>query len=1036
MSAWSGWDRAFLNVYSLSSAEHGTFGNVESQFSRGGKSMSVQQLRLLIVAAVLLVPGVISAQDSTSGTIAGVVRDTSGAVLPGVTVEASSPALIEKVRVATTDGDGRFRIIDLRPGEYVITFTLPGFRTLRRDGIQLTTGFTATVNADLQLGAVEETVTVSGAASVVDVQGVQEQQVFSGEIVRALPIGKNAGIYTALIPAATQGNLANQDVGGTKGESTQNFSVHGGRANETYQLRDGLYFGSHLGVAGNFNASVNPATVQEVSVQLTGGLTAEAQAGGVAINVIGRDGGNQFHGTVNTDFGHRELQGNNLDGALEARGALMTGILRKLYDVAAGFGGPIKRDRGWFFASMRKWESSSYQAGNYFNKSPNPLFYEPDLSRPAYDRNLAQEGSFRITWQAAQKHKITATTRWEVNCNCNFSIASGTFSPEAAGSNWYDPMRSNQGTWTYPATNRLLFQVGAIDLGGKHARRLGEEVTDNPIAVFNRLTNYWYGGPDRTLLGFTNNLAQTDYGQRNVTGAVSYVTGSHNFKVGGILLNSYRDLYQPFERAVSYTLAGTVPELVTYYAAPLNATMRTRQIGLFAQEQWTLDRLTLYGGLRYDAQVGWNPAIEMPAGPFVPARRFDEVRNVPNWKDINPRGGFAFDLFGNGRTAIKANLGRFVAYEANGGVVFAANPSNTIVTSATRVWTDLNGDYVPQESELGPLSNPNFGRSVAPVTVFSDEVLRGWGNRGYNWQGAITFQHELATGLGLSGGYYRTWFGNFQVTDNLLVSPSDYDSYCITAANNPRLPNASEQMCGLLEIKPAKFGQVSNVVNLSSRHGDQTEVYDGIDVTLNARFGNGGLLTGGISTGRTVTDICEIVAQVPELAVNMPANTALTTNHVNGLSNAPSRFCRVSPPWSALTQLKLSGTYALPWDLRASFNFQNLPGMATTATYVIPGSEIAAALGRAPAAGARATATVELIEPRRLQREKRLNQINLALSRAFAVGGSRVQPRIELHNALNASTIHTIVNRYGPAWEQVRGVLAPRLIKLAAQIDF
>jgi hypothetical protein len=184
--------------------------------------------------AVLLVPSATWSQDSTSGTITGVVRDASGAVLPGVTVEASSPALIEKVRVGTTDSDGRFRIIDLRPGEYVVTFTLTGFRTLRREGIQLTTGFTATVNADLSLGGVEETITVTGAAPVVDVQGVQEQQVFSGETVLALPIGKNQGIYTTLIPAATQGNLANQDVGGTKGESTQTFSVHGGRAAETY----------------------------------------------------------------------------------------------------------------------------------------------------------------------------------------------------------------------------------------------------------------------------------------------------------------------------------------------------------------------------------------------------------------------------------------------------------------------------------------------------------------------------------------------------------------------------------------------------------------------------------------------------------------------------------------------------------------------------------------------------------------------------------------------------------------------------------
>ena len=281
--------------------------------------MNVERLWMsAVLVTVLLVPGVGRAQDSNSATLTGVVRDASGAVLPGVTVEAASPALIEKVRIATTDSDGRFRIIELRPGEYAVTFTLPGFRTLRRDGLQLTTGFTATVNGELSVGGVEETVTVTGAAPIVDVQGVQEQQVFAGETMRALPIGKNSGIYVTLIPAATQGNLANQDVGGTKGESTQNFSVHGGRATETSQYRDGLYFGEHVSNAANWAASANRATVQEVAVQATGGLTAEAQAGGVIINTISRDGGNQFHGTFSTDFSHSDLQSDNITDELRA----------------------------------------------------------------------------------------------------------------------------------------------------------------------------------------------------------------------------------------------------------------------------------------------------------------------------------------------------------------------------------------------------------------------------------------------------------------------------------------------------------------------------------------------------------------------------------------------------------------------------------------------------------------------------------------------------------------------------------------------
>ena len=340
-----------------------------------------------------------------------------------------------------------------------------------------------------------------------DVQGVQEQQVFAGETMRALPIGKNSGIYVTLIPAATQGNLANQDVGGTKGESTQNFSVHGGRATETSQFRDGLYFGEHVSNAANWAASANRATVQEVAVQATGGLTAEAQTGGVIINTISRDGGNQFHGTFSTDFSHSDLQSDNINDELRARGATLTGTIKQLYDVGFGMGGPLKRDRVWFYASARKYESSSHWAGNYYNKSPNPMFYEADLSRPAYDRNLNQETSLRITWQVTPKQKITGSGRYEWNCYCNL-VSGGGISPEAAGSNWYVPLISGQGTWTYPATNRLLFQAGARD-ARRHATAASRPMRSSPAPwpIFDRLSNYWYGSADRSVVTSFQNLA-------------------------------------------------------------------------------------------------------------------------------------------------------------------------------------------------------------------------------------------------------------------------------------------------------------------------------------------------------------------------------------------------------------------------------------------------------------------------------------------------------------------------------------------------
>src|ERR1700741_2880735 len=241
----------------------------------------------LALTLVLLASGG-HAQSLSSGTIAGVAKDESGAVLPGVTVEAASPALIEKVRTAVSDDQGVYRIVDLRPGIYSVTFTLPGFGTLRREGIELTTGFTATVNADMKVGSLEETLTVSGAAPLVDTQNVNQQRVFSRTITEQLPSSPTINQYATMIPGAvlTSGASA-QDVGGSRGEFQTGFTIHGARSGDFQQLRDGMFWGTRV-AAGNKMSSLNQATVDEVTVQ-TSGATAEAESGGALINVVPRD---------------------------------------------------------------------------------------------------------------------------------------------------------------------------------------------------------------------------------------------------------------------------------------------------------------------------------------------------------------------------------------------------------------------------------------------------------------------------------------------------------------------------------------------------------------------------------------------------------------------------------------------------------------------------------------------------------------------------------------------------------------------------
>ena len=1016
--------------------------------------MSVQRIARFILGSVfLLVASSAMAQSSLSGAIAGVVRDTSGAVLPGVTVEAASPALIEKVRTAVTDDRGQYRVVDLRPGTYSVSFMLTGFSTLKREGIELATGVTIPANAEMKVGSLEETVTVTGASPVVDVQNVRTQNVISRAVLDSIPTSKTLDGYATLTLGATVG-VSGQNVGGARGEFFSTISIHGTRGGEFQQNWDG--FSIHLmqgGAGAARNYLLNQSTVQEIALQ-TGGMSAETQGSGVQLNAVPKDGGNTLKISLSTNGSGPGLQSRNLTDALRARGVAEAVSIKKLYDFGIGVGGPIRKDKIWFYAGNRFWGAQEYVPGNYWSKTQGTYIgrsdsgvsaYTPDLSRRAFINKPNKDISGRMTWQVTQKNKINYSHSQQGNCHCFWEVDNNR-APEASPDLHYYPSWLGQVTWSYPATNRLLLE-GGVARPYTHIQAVrGPDSKKTDIAITELTTGYIYNS---FALGLTNSATAWAVLDGKTKGdwerqwyqrfAVSYITGSHAFKTGFTAQEGILNFDLEINGAVSYNFASGLPSSIVQWTSPLSTEMRLRRnLALFAQDQWTIKRLTLNLGVRFDSINSYNPAQTAPGGRFYPRTTFAEVKNVPSWTDFNPRLGAAYDLFGNGRTAVKAYLGRYSAPHTI-QLAVPTNPANALAQSASRNWNDnfygagdpRSGNFVPDcdlrsivdNGECGILSNSNFGLTV-PVTRLSPDLLTGRNKRPYNWQGSVSFQHELRPGFGLNVGYFRTAFGNFTYTDNLNLTPGSFSPYSVTAPSDSRLPGGGGQViAGLYDINPSAVGPTSNLVTLAKLNGfKQSEIFNGADFGFNARFGRGGLLQGGVSVGRTVTDNC--------FAVDSPQ-----------LKQAGSPYCRVGLPWWAgATQIKFSGVYPLPGSFQTSATFQNLPGLAVLANLSYANAQVVSTLGRnlgscGVAAVCNGRVTVPLIAPNTVFADK-INQVDWRISRIFKIGRARLEGMFDVYNMFNQSDVLQENTTFGPTWRKPLRLLSARLFKVGAQFDF
>jgi hypothetical protein len=977
---------------------------------------------VVLVAALLVCSPAAAWAQSQSG-IVGVVRDTSGAVLPGVSVEAASPALIEKVRSAATDSQGRYTIIDLRPGLYTVTFSLAGFRTVRQEGLQLPAAFTATVNGEMAIGGVEESVSVTGDAPIVDVRSTGRQRVLSEEILENVPTGGVAQAYAVLVPGVSQSASTLASAPNTFRWSDLTF--RGSR--ETTIAYEG-FDTSHRLSGDGAQYMINQGMVQEIVVS-GGDAGPEAVMGGVVVNIIPRAGGNRFSGSLYGHFVNEDFVASNLSPSLLALGAT-TQSLRKSWDVNPAFGGPIKPNKIWFYTSYRNL-GNAVDTGILRDTNPLDWVYTPDTTRPSdSEQNRTRNYSARVTWQVNNKNTLAVHGDHDPNDWDNRGGTTGgnrnRMAPEATVSGAYTPQYLAGWSWKSPLSNRLLVEAGQAVLKNKqwfarnlHDAQTGEPVSPDPFAIgaLDNATNWIFRGSH--FIGNFNNT----WGLRTRV-AMSYIVGSHTLKVGTYNINGK-------DRALRHRIGGYIARVDSRLTnvngqpgrpasieiwGPEGYITGLRSNAVYAQDQWTLGRATLNLGLRYDYVKTSADPLTLDANEMLPARGFDGVDKIIHFHDLSPRLGLAYDLFGTNRTAVKFSLNRYVGEVRGQG---DRHPASLAIPNTTRDWTDLNGNYIPDcdhknlqvNGECGRAANLAFGSIRTNPTQFDKAVDGGFGNRQYNWDVSAAIQHHLFQGLGLEGGYYRRWWGNQQVTDNLLVAPGDYLPYSVRTPADSRLPDGGRQvLSGYYDLAASKVGQVQNFVTHAKNFGDHVEVYDGFEFNVNARMPGGLQLLGGTITDRKVTETCYTI-------------------------DSPQRehaFCKDRPPFR--TSLKLSGTYPIPlWDLQISGSVAALPGPAYNGDFVYNrGSSDIIGLNQTLSAS---SVTVVIVEPNQ-NFGSYVSKVDTRLSKNFRVSGYRLTGSLDMLNLFNSAGILVVTGRVGPNWQNPEQVLGGRVFRLSGRIDF
>jgi hypothetical protein len=1021
----------------------------------------------LAVLCIFALPALSAAQGALArGTLTGTVRDVSGAVLPGVTVEAASPALIEKTRTVVTDNAGIYRIVDLGPGVYSLTFTLQGFSQVKRADIELVGSATLTIPIDMPLGNLTETVVVIDESPIIDVQSTRREAVIGGSVIATLPGTRSTGSLITMVPGLeTFGAALNPAPG------LVFFFSRGGPNSEGRFNVNGMPVANAFAGGGGSSLIYDTVNVDEIAFTVAGGM-GETDVGGPVLNIVPRSGGNTFQGQAFTNFSTDGMRGDNLTPALMAPtpgpNLRETPGIIKAYDANVSYGGPIVRDRVWFFGSYRRLNTETAVEGVVGNRNAfNLSRWDWAEDRSVTARTSAGRSIYigRLTAQVAAKHRVSVN--WESQQRCDgtplkvetdgchtrgatWVAATATSSPEAS-LNYLDvPYTVVQGRWTNPVTNKLLLEAGGtyysylhaggflslppdgiFDIGVTELSTAINPATGTPFAP---RANYVY----RAVSEYRDDTASPN----NWNGSATYVTGSHSMKVG------YQGAYQAASTIrhsnptlLSYNFNQGVPTAFTVRIPEWGTADRTWTQAFFVQDTWTRGRITVQGALRYDR--AWSYSPEGLSGTTVAEPRlglaaitFPRTPSVDAFNDLTPRFGVAYDVFGTGKTAIKFSGGRYLGAATNGLAYTRNNPAVRTVSSVSRGWTD-DGDKVVEcnlailtaNGECAALTgnNLNFGGLSGNITQVNQDTLTGWGARDHDWQWSLGVVQEVLPRVSADVAYARRSFHSFTITDNQARHPSQYDAWTINAPSDPRLPGGGGYPITLYTPTAAAAAiPAQNYITWEQDFGPARSSYwQGLDVTINARLRQGLTLQLGTNTGRKIDDTCATVVKI---------------------DSPDPRDCRLTPPYQ--TTIRGLASYTIPKvDVLVSTAIRSQPPLPLAATWPVPNTVVASILGRVPPGGTTGgTTNVALLDnEHRLYAGNRRTQIDMRLAKIFRFGKTRLDLGVDAENLLNTNYTTAYAGTYqysvgnaalGGTWNNPTAIYPPRYARLNITIAF